>query len=143
MSSNHTARRDRLRQIARVLDAAVRDDGDAVLACDFISLHAALTNDNARMISQERLALMKKTAILINTARGELVDEDALLKALQEKKLYGAGLDVFTIQPPNNPAWYALDSVVIGSHTASSTIGATTMMGEMAVSNLLRDLNKA
>ncbi|MBQ7456425.1 MAG: phosphoglycerate dehydrogenase [Desulfovibrio sp.] len=110
---------------------------------DFISLHAALTNDNARMISQERLALMKKTAILINTARGELVDEDALLKALQEKKLYGAGLDVFTIQPPNNPAWYALDSVVIGSHTASSTIGATTMMGEMAVSNLLRDLNKA
>ncbi|MBQ7608721.1 MAG: phosphoglycerate dehydrogenase [Desulfovibrionaceae bacterium] len=107
---------------------------------DIISLHAALTDTNHHLLSQERIARMKQTAIVINTARGELVDEDALLAALMEKRIYGAGLDVFAHEPPDNPAWFSLDSVVLGSHTSSSTIGATEAMGTLAVDNLLRDL---
>ena len=79
---------------------------------------------------------MKKTAILINTARGGLVDEAALLKALQEKRIYGAGLDVFESEPPADPAWYALDNLVMGSHTSSSTVGTTNLMGQMCVDAL-------
>ena len=95
------------------------------------------------MIDAARLALMKKTAILVNTARGDLVDEAALLDALKEKRIYGAGLDVFASEPPAEDAWYGLDNVVMGSHCSSSTAGATETMGNMAVDNLLRDLGIA
>lgn len=110
---------------------------------DFITLHAALTPENRHMIDAARLALMKKTAILINTARGDLVDEAALLDALKEKRIYGAGLDVFASEPPAEEVWYGLDNVVMGSHCSSSTAGATETMGTMAVDNLLRDLGIA
>ena len=107
---------------------------------DIITLHAALTPETRQMINEARLALMKPTAILINTARGDLVDEAALLAALKEGRIYGAGLDVFVQEPPENPDWYTLDNLVMGAHGASSTSGATALMGHMAVDNLLRDL---
>ena len=107
---------------------------------DVITLHAALTPENHQMISKERLCAMKKTAILVNTARGDLVDEAALLWALTEGEIYAAGLDVFVQEPPTDPRWYTLDNLVMGSHCASSTAGATDTMGQMAVDNLLRDL---
>ncbi|MBQ7739092.1 MAG: phosphoglycerate dehydrogenase [Desulfovibrionaceae bacterium] len=108
---------------------------------DFITLHAQLTVDNHHMLDAAKLALMKKTAIFINTARGDLVDENALLDLLKAGSIYGAGLDVFSAEPPQDPAWYTLDNVVLGSHCSSSTIGATETMGELATNNLLRDLN--
>ena len=86
---------------------------------------------------------MKPSAILINTARGELVDNAALLAALQEGRIYGAGLDVFEQEPPAEDGWYSLDNLVMGSHCSSSTSGATQIMGNMAVDNLLRDLGLA
>ncbi|MBR4741340.1 MAG: phosphoglycerate dehydrogenase [Desulfovibrio sp.] len=107
---------------------------------DVITLHANLTAENKHLINAQRLELMKNTAILVNTARGDLIDETALLAALQSKRIYGAGLDVFTEEPPSAPAWYSLDNLVFGSHTSSSTLGATATMGQMAVDNLLRDL---
>ncbi|MCR4666989.1 MAG: phosphoglycerate dehydrogenase [Desulfovibrio sp.] len=107
---------------------------------DILSLHAALTPENHHMINATRLASLKKDAILINTARGDLVDEEALLSALKEQKIYGAGLDVFSSEPPSNPDWYSLDNLVMGSHCSSSTCGATATMGHMAVDNLFRDL---
>ena len=107
---------------------------------DFIALHTALTEETRGLIHTERLASMKKSAVLVNTARGELVDEAALLAALREGRLYGAGLDVFEQEPPTDPAWYQLDNLVMGSHCSSSTAGATAAMGHMAVDNLLRDL---
>ncbi|MCR5813239.1 MAG: phosphoglycerate dehydrogenase [Desulfovibrio sp.] len=110
---------------------------------DVVSLHAALTPENHHMISKERLVAMKKTAILINTARGDLVDEAALLWALSHGEIYAAGLDVFCQEPPQDPGWFALDNLVMGSHCASSTVGATECMGQMAVDNLLRDLGLA
>ncbi len=107
---------------------------------DFITLHTVLTDETRNCISAGRIAMMKKTAVIINTARGGLIDEMALLAALQEGRIYGAGLDVFEQEPPADPAWYALDNLVMGSHCSSSTAGATETMGRMAVDNLLRDL---
>ena len=107
---------------------------------DFISLHTSLDDSTRHLVDAPRLALMKPTAILINTARGELVDGPALLEALEQKRIYGAGLDVFEQEPPQDARWYALDNLVMGSHCSSSTSGAVATMGHMAVSNLLRDL---
>jgi len=107
---------------------------------DFISLHTSLDDSTRHLVDAPRLALMKPTAILINTARGELVDGPALLEALEQKRIYGAGLDVFEQEPPQDARWYALDNLVMGSHCSSSTSGAVVTMGHMAVSNLLRDL---
>ncbi len=107
---------------------------------DFITLHTVLTDQTRHIINAQRLALMKRTAVLVNTARGGLIDEKALLAALEEERIYGAGLDVFAQEPPIDPAWYRLDNLVMGSHCSSSTAGATATMGHMAVDNLLRDL---
>jgi len=107
---------------------------------DFISIHLPLTEGTRGMISREQLSAMKPGAVLINTARGGIVDENALLEALKNKTIHGAGIDAFEEEPPGNPAWYELDNVVMGSHTAASTNGATEKMGRMAAANLLRDL---
>ena len=114
--------------------------GHDIVWDDFISLHTSLDDSTRHLVDAPRLALMKPTAILINTARGELVDGPALLEALEQKRIYGAGLDVFEQEPPQDARWYALDNLVMGSHCSSSTSGAVATMGHMAVSNLLRDL---
>ena len=107
---------------------------------DFISLHLPLMPDTEGFVGEKELGWMKKDAILINTARGGLVDEKALLKALKEGRIYGAGLDAFAHEPPEDDDWFELDNVVLGSHCAASTRGATQNMGRMATENLLRDL---
>lgn len=110
---------------------------------DFISLHVPLTEETAHMIGERELAMMKPTAVLINTARGGLVDEDALLSALKAGRIWGAGIDAFSQEPPENRDWYGLDNLVMGSHTAASTTGAVARMGLMAAENLIRDLTRA
>lgn len=107
---------------------------------DFISLHLPLLPETRGFIGEKEIAMMKKTAILVNTARGGLIDDAALLKALKEERIYGAGLDAFAQEPPEDKSWYELDNVVIGSHCAASTVGATDNMGRIATENLLRDL---
>lgn len=107
---------------------------------DFISLHLPLLPETQNMIGEPQFKQMKSTAVLINTARGGLIDEVALLKALQTRQIYGAGIDAFSQEPLTDPVWYALDNLVIGSHAAASTVGATEMMGQMAADNLIRDL---
>lgn len=107
---------------------------------DFISLHLPLTEETRGIIGAAEIARMKPEAILINTARGGLIDEAALLDALESGRIYGAGIDAFAQEPPEDPRWFALDSVVLGSHCAASTAGAASNMGRMATENLLRDL---
>jgi len=107
---------------------------------DIISLHLPLMPETENFIGPAELAKMKPGAILINTARGGLIDENALLDALEAGKLYGAGIDAFSQEPPKDPRWFKLDNVVMGSHCAASTSGAARNMGRMATSNLLRDL---
>ena len=91
-------------------------------------------------IGAAELAKMKPDAILVNTARGGLIDENALLDALEAGRLCGAGIDAFSSEPPKDPRWFTLDNVVLGSHCAASTAGASRNMGRMATANLIHDL---
>jgi len=92
---------------------------------DFISIHARLTDENKGMIGRAEIALMKPTAILINTGRAGLVDEDALYEALKEKRIAGAAMDVFWTEPlPDGSRWRELDNVTITTHIAGTTADA-------------------
>lgn len=114
-----------------------RSDPDTICReCDIITLHTVLTDETRGLISEARIATMKKDAILINTARGGLIDESALLRALTDRRIYGAGIDVFEQEPPADDAWYGLDNLVMASHTSSSTVGTTNLMGQMCVDAL-------
>lgn len=110
--------------------------------CDIISLHLPLLPETKNMIGSEQIAQMRPDAILVNTARGGIIDENALLDALESGRIYGAGIDAFSEEPPTDQRWYALENVVLGSHCAASTAGASLNMGRMATANLLRDLGK-
>ena len=94
---------------------------------DFIHVTARLTEDNYRMISEDKIAMMKPTGIIINTARSGLIDEPALIKALEEKKIGGAALDVFDMEPlgPDHPLT-KLDNVTLAAHIAGTTRHAVT-----------------
>ncbi|MCM8815819.1 MAG: NAD(P)-binding domain-containing protein, partial [Candidatus Omnitrophica bacterium] len=104
---------------------------------DFISLHVPLLPETRHLIGERELALMKKTAILINTSRGPVVDEKALANALKEKKIWGAGLDVYENEPVIEPELISLDNVVLLPHIASATFETRTKMGIMAAENIL------
>lgn len=108
--------------------------------CDFISVHVPLTDETRGMISAPQIDKMKPTAIIINTARGGVIDEGALLDALKNNRIYGAGIDAFATEPPENKEWFYLQNVIIGSHCGASTTGAIENMGRMAANNLIRDL---
>ncbi|MBP3409378.1 MAG: phosphoglycerate dehydrogenase [Clostridia bacterium] len=118
-----------------------RADAETIFKnADFISLHLPLMDSTKNFVGEKEIAMMKKDAVIINTARGGLIDEAALLAALKEGRIYGAGIDAFAQEPPEDPAWFELDNVVIGSHCAASTTGATQNMGRMATENVIRDL---
>ncbi|MDR3363251.1 MAG: phosphoglycerate dehydrogenase [Desulfovibrio sp.] len=119
-----------------------RADVNSICAeADIITLHTALTYDTRDIIGVQQVAAMKKSAIVINTARGGLIDEAALLAALRDGRIYGAGIDAFAREPPTDAAWYKLNNLVMGSHCSASTTGSTEAMGRMATDNLLRDLH--
>ena len=90
---------------------------------------------------QRELALMKKTAILINTARGGIVDEKALIQALEKKAIAGAGLDVYEQEPPTDSPLRTLDNVVLTSHIGAHTFEAISRMGRMAAENVVAGLS--
>jgi lactate dehydrogenase-like 2-hydroxyacid dehydrogenase len=108
-----------------------------LMESDFVSLHVPLMPSTRHLISRKELALMKPTAILINTARGPVVDEKALVEALQSKRIFGAGLDVFEAEPALAPGLTALDNVVIPPHIASATIDTRTKMATIAAGNIV------
>lgn len=107
---------------------------------DFVSLHIPLTPKTHHLIGERELKLMKNSAILINTARGPVVDEKALVKALREGEIWGAGLDVFEREPELEPGLTELDNVVIPPHLGSATLDTRANMGLMAVNNILTAL---
>ncbi|MDI6819957.1 MAG: hydroxyacid dehydrogenase [Candidatus Hodarchaeaceae archaeon] len=91
---------------------------------DFVTLHVALTSQTRHMISKRELGLMKPTAFLINTSRGEVVDEAALVEALRGKRIAGAALDVYEKEPPLSSPLLKLDNVILTPHIGASTIEA-------------------
>lgn len=105
--------------------------------CDYISLNAPSTPETYRMIGQKELEMMKSTAIFINTARGNMVDESALAHALKEKQIWAAGLDVFENEPKILPELLELDNVVLAPHAATKTLEARNEMGLEMIRNIL------
>ena len=109
---------------ARMMGVDLTDLESLLRRSDFVSLHTALTDETYNLIGREQLALMKPESRIINTARGGLIDEAALLEALEAGKLAGAALDVFEQEPPSNAALLANPRVVVTPHLGASTMEA-------------------
>lgn len=116
---------------------------ETVLAeADIISLHVPLLPTTRHLINEHNLATMKKTAIIVNTARGPVIDESALAQALSQKKLMGAGLDVFEREPHISRRLERLPNVVLTPHIASATTEAREAMSEIVAKNVIAVLEK-
>lgn len=114
---------------------------DELLAtADVVSLHVPAEMVKRTLIGETELACMKPSALLINTARGQLVDEEALAEALRNGRIAGAGLDVFVHEPPIGSPLLTLDNVVLTPHIGGRTLDGQRRMGEMAIENCLRAL---
>ncbi len=114
---------------------------DLMKNSDFVSIHVPLTPETKHLIGEKELRLMKKTAYLINTSRGAVIDEMALVKILQERVIAGAGLDVYENEPKLADGLAQLDNVILLPHIASASIGTRSKMSEMAAQNILAVLN--
>lgn len=108
---------------------------------DFISLHTPLSEKTRHLIGAKELSLMKRTAYLINTGRGAVIDEEALVQALRNRQIAGAGLDVYEEEPKLKPGLAALDNVVLAPHLGSATVETRTKMSLMAAENIIAVLN--
>ena len=107
---------------------------------DFVSLHVPLTPATHHLVGAAQLARMKRTAVLVNTSRGPVVDEAALAEALREGRIFAAGLDVFEREPEVHPGLLELDNVVLAPHIASGSVRTRSEMSVLAVRNLLAGL---
>jgi len=120
------------------VEARFQPDLDAMLGeADFVSLHAPYSAATHHLLDRGRLALLKPQAFLINTARGAIVDEDALIERLETGAIAGAGLDVYTNEPHVDPRLLALENVVLLPHLGSATVETRTAMGMKVVENIL------
>lgn len=110
---------------------------ELIRTADVVSLNAPHTPDTFHLIGEAELNAMKPTAILINTARGPLVDEKALIRALQQKKIWGAGLDVFEFGDIISPEFMKMDNVVVNPHTGTQTYEVRNEMAAFAARNIM------
>lgn len=109
---------------------------DVLREADFVSLHSPATPETRHLIDARRLALMKRSAFLINNARGDIVDEAALAAALKQRTIAGAGLDVFEREPTVTPELLTMENVVLLPHLGSATEETRVAMGLRALDNL-------
>jgi glyoxylate reductase len=107
-----------------------------VTKSDIITLHCPLTSETDKLMSRARIGLMKPDAYLINSSRGELVDEDALIEALTRGKIAGAGLDVYTHEPAIDPRFLSIPNVVLLPHLGSATFEGREASGERVIANI-------
>lgn len=122
---------------AMEVGATPRDSLEAVLReSDFVSLHAPALAETRHLMNAERFAMMSPHAFLINTARGDLVDEAALVRALRSRTIAGAGLDVFEREPIVSPELLTMDNVVLLPHLGSGSTETRVAMGMRALDNL-------
>jgi glyoxylate reductase len=104
---------------------------------DVVSLHVPLTPETRHLIDRKALTRMKRSAYLINTARGPVIDEEALAWAMQQRLLAGAALDVYENEPAVHPDLLKLDNVLLLPHIGSATTETRTAMADLAVDNVL------
>ena len=123
--------------VERELGAAYVDPDTVFRESDFVTIHAPLMADTKHLVNEAALRKMKKTAILVNAARGPIVDETALIRALTEGWIAGAGLDVFEEEPRIHPGLLPLRNVVLAPHIASASHDTRLAMATLAVRNFL------
>jgi len=123
------------------INAKKTDLSTLLMKSDIVTLHVPLTDETHHLIGEKELDLMKETAVLINTSRGPVIDENALLNALENKQIFGAGLDVYEHEPKIPKKLKQLDNVVILPHIGSATKETRSKMAEMAAENMLQGLN--
>ena len=110
---------------------------DLLAQSDFVSLHARLTPETRHLIGEREFGLMKRTAYFINSARGPLVDEEALVRALEEGRIAGAGLDVFEHEPRPHPKLLKMPNVVMTPHVGSAVTELRAVMANVVVDNIV------
>ena len=135
----YTSRR-RNEILEKELNAKKTDLHTLLKNADFVSLHVPLTPKTRHLIDEKELRIMKKNAILINTSRGAVINEKALVKALKNRWIFGAGLDVYENEPEINKELMKLDNVVLEPHIGSATLETRTKMAIMAADNLIASL---
>jgi glyoxylate reductase len=123
--------------VERELGVSFADKDTLLREADFVTIHVPLTPETRHYIGDRELGLMKPTAILVNAARGPIVDEAALARALKQQRIAGAGLDVYEEEPKVHPGLLGLDAVVLLPHIASASIETRTRMATMAAENVL------
>ena len=119
------------------LDAVYHDSVEGLLPhCDFLSIHCPATPETRHLLNAERIALLPDRAVVVNTARGAVVDDDALIAALRSGKLFAAGLDVFNNEPRIHPGYRELKNTFLLPHIGSATVETRDAMGFRALDNL-------
>ncbi|WP_025896916.1 2-hydroxyacid dehydrogenase [Kordiimonas gwangyangensis] len=134
----HYHKRKRLpAEVERELEATYWDDLDEMLSrMDFVSINCPLTEETHHLMNRARLKKLQPHAVIINTARGEIIDEEALADLIEVGRIAGAGLDVFEQEPEINPKLLELDNVVLLPHMGSATVEARMAMGEKVLINI-------
>lgn len=111
---------------------------DVLREVDYLTIHVPLNDETENLIDVEELALLKSTAILVNCARGGIINEDALYDVLKNEKIFGAGIDVFAVEPtPGDHPLFTLDNVLVNPHAAASAMECLERMGVQAAQNIL------
>lgn len=129
--------RNRQESFEKETGARLVDKETLLKEADFVSLHVPLLPETRHMLGEKEFKIMKKSAVLINTARGPVVDEEALVKALQTSEIFAAGLDVYEHEPQVHPGLLELDNVVLLPHIGSAGYDTRARMAEMAAENIL------
>lgn len=109
---------------------------ELLMSSDVVTLHLPLDDSTKNILNKDKLNLLRDDAVLINLARGGLIDEQALKKRIEDGKLYGVALDVFNVEPPDNTEFSQLENVLITPHIGGSTEEAIVAMGEAAIKGL-------
>ena len=127
-------------KIEKELGAIYVDKETLLKEADFVSLHVPLLPSTTHYIGEKEFSMMKKTSVIVNTSRGPVIDEKALVKALKQGEIWGAGLDVYEHEPDIEPELLDMYNVVIVPHIASATMETRTNMGLIAARNIIKVL---
>ena len=127
-------------ELEEELGAEYRELDDLLRESDLVTLHVNLSDDTRHLIDEERLRAMKPTAVLVNTSRGPVIDEEALADALANGEIFAAGLDVFEREPDVHPRLLELENAVVIPHLGSASVETRAAMGMLAVDNVLAAL---